>query len=72
VGIAITGTNAAITINSGTGALGVSTDAAATTVSLATGAGAKRLHQGLNTTSSLALVAGSRLQVGHRQMVHLD
>jgi hypothetical protein len=50
----------AITINSGTGALGISTNANATTVSIATGGAAKTLVLGsTNTTSTTTINSGS-------------
>lgn len=56
----IDGSNAAVTIKSGTGQLDVSADAAATTVNIATGAGAKTVTLGsTNTTSKLDLKFGT-------------
>lgn len=56
----IAAANSAITLNSGTNAENVSTDAVATTVSIATGAGNKTLTLGsMNTTSTTNLQSGS-------------
>lgn len=52
--------NGALTVASGTGAINISADAAATAVNIATGAGAKTLIMGsTNTTSSTAIRSGS-------------
>lgn len=57
---AIAAANSAITLNSGTNAVSISTDASATTVNIATGAGSKVVTLGTtNTTSSLALKYGT-------------
>lgn len=59
-GVAVTGTNGAITVASGTGAINVSADAAATTVNLGTGAGVKAVTLGsTNTTSSTVVQSGT-------------
>lgn len=56
----IDGSNAAVTIRSGTGQLDISADAAATTVNLATGAAAKTVTLGsTNSTSKLDLKFGT-------------
>jgi len=56
----IDGSNAAVTIKSGTGQLDISADAAAGTVNIATGAGAKVVTLGsTNGASSLALKYGT-------------
>lgn len=56
----ITVSGGAVTINSGTNALNISTDASATTVNFATGAAVKTLTVGsTNTTSATALKSGS-------------
>ena len=53
-------TTGAITVNSGTGTVGISTDATANLVNIATGAGAKTLTLGsANTTSSNVITAGA-------------
>jgi hypothetical protein len=51
-GATLTSTNSALTIDSGTGTLGISTDAAAGTVNVGTGAAAKIVHVGSTTASS--------------------
>ncbi len=57
---AISAANSAITLNSGTNTVSVSTDASATTVNIATGAAAKTVTVGsTNTTSALTLNSGS-------------
>lgn len=57
---AISAANSAITLNAGTNAINISSDAAATTVNLATGAGVKSVTVGsTNTTSALTLNSGS-------------
>lgn len=59
-GVAISGTNNAVTVASGTGALSISADAAATTVNVATGAGVKTTTIGsTNTTSTTTVQSGS-------------
>lgn len=56
----ITAAKSAITLNSGTNAVSISTDAAATTVNIGTGAAAKTVTVGsTNTTSALTLNSGS-------------
>lgn len=56
----ITAANSAITLNSGTNVISISTDAAATTVNIGTGAAAKTVTVGsTNTTSALTLNSGS-------------
>ena len=56
----IAAADTAITLNSGTNAVGISTDASATTVQIANGAGDKTVTLGsTNTTSSLALQCGT-------------
>lgn len=56
----ISAANSSITLNSGTHDVLISTDASATTVNIATGAGAKAVTLGsTNTTSSLALQYGT-------------
>lgn len=56
----ISTTNSALTINSGTGTLGVSTDSSATTVNIATGGSVKTVTVGsTNTTSSTSIKSGS-------------
>jgi hypothetical protein len=58
--IGITASNSAVTINSGTGALSVSNDAAATTVEIATGGGVKTTTLGsTNTTSATTIQSGT-------------
>ena len=53
-------TDAAVTINTGTNALSLSTDASATTVTIATGGAVKAVTLGsTNTTSSLTLQSGT-------------
>lgn len=55
-----TSTNGTLTLISGTGALAISNDAAATTVSLGTGAGVKAVSVGsTNSTSSTTVQSGS-------------
>ena len=57
---AISAANSAITLNSGTNTVSVSTDASATTVNIGTGAAAKTVTVGsTNTTSALTLNSGS-------------
>ncbi len=59
-GVVITPTNSVFTVNSGTGTVAISGDAAATTVGLGTGAGAKTVTIGSsNTTSTTTVQAGS-------------
>lgn len=58
--LALTSTNGTWTGNSGTGNLGLSTDASATTVSLATGAAVKAVTLGsTNSTSATTIQSGS-------------
>lgn len=57
---AVTTSGGAVTINSGTNALGISTDASATTVSLATGGAVKAVTLGsTNSTSATTVQSGS-------------
>lgn len=57
---AISAAKSAITLNSGTNAVSISTDASATTVNIATGAAVKTVAVGsTNTTSALTLNSGS-------------
>lgn len=57
---AISAAKSAITLNSGTNAVSISTDAAATTINIGTGAAAKTVAVGsTNTTSALTLNSGS-------------
>lgn len=57
---AISAANSAITLNSGTNAIGISTDASVTTVNVGSGAAAKTVVVGsTNTTSALTLNSGS-------------
>ena len=56
----LTNTNTAFTLNTGTGTIGLSTDAAATTVNIANGAGVKTVTLGSNnTTSQLVVQSGT-------------
>jgi len=56
----LTNTNTAFTLNTGTGAIGISSDASATTLNMATGAAVKTVAIGsTNTTSSLDLKTGT-------------
>lgn len=55
-GISITATNGPVTINSGTGAINLSSDASATTVNLATGGAVKTVTLGSTTSTSTTTV----------------
>ena len=56
----LTATNGAITVASGTGTIGISADAAATTVNIGTGAGVKTVTVGsTNSTSPTTIQSGS-------------
>lgn len=58
--LAVTSTNGTLTINSGTGVLGISTDASATTVNVATGGAVKTAVFGsTNSTSGTGIQSGS-------------